>query len=199
MFMEPTNTACETLEIKKSRFISHAKKISSRQEALAYIADLKMQYPDARHLCWGYLVGDPQNSTYAACCDDGEPSGTAGKPILSQIQHANVGNIILVSVRYFGGIRLGAGGLVRAYRASAQKALQALHTQIYTPLETIKLTCPFHEEALLRKLIMSLSGEITLVNYSSNVEMLITLPENSLHALQAHLATFNAEIIATSL
>lgn len=195
MFLEPKNTACTSLEIKKSRFISYAKKISSRQEALAYLADLKAQYPDANHLCWGYLIGDPQNSTHAACCDDGEPSGTAGKPILSQIQYANIGNIILVSVRYFGGIRLGAGGLVRAYRESAQQVLQALETQIYTPFISIKITCPFNEESLLRKQLTSLSAQITDAYYTDQVEILTKLPESALESLQTHLATLNAEII----
>lgn len=198
MFFEPEGSSREEIEIKKSRFIGYAKKVLSRQEAMEYVSELRDMYPDARHVCWGYVVGDPNNSTNSGCNDDGEPSGTAGKPILSQINYSNIGNVIVVSVRYFGGIRLGAGGLVRAYRESAQKALLALQTVEYVPLSEVNLVCPFNEESQIRRIIDSLSGEISDISYASGVEMIIKLPDSSIAQLQESLMGLSAKVVDNS-
>ena len=195
MFLEPVDTVCEEIEIKKSRFISWAKKVLSRQDAMDFVLELKAQYPDARHVCWGYLIGDPNNSTNSGCNDDGEPSGTAGKPILSQINYSNIGNVVVVTVRYFGGIRLGAGGLVRAYRESAQKALQALKTQEYTPLIEVTLLCSFNEENHLRRLVESLYGQIIDAQYKTEVALTVKIPEKTKIKLSESLAGFSVEVI----
>lgn len=197
-YLEPVNSSTEELEIKKSRFISYAKKVLSRQEAMEYVSELRDMYPDARHVCWGYVVGDPNNSTNSGCNDDGEPSGTAGKPILSQINYSNIGNVVVVSVRYFGGIRLGAGGLVRAYRESAQKALLALRTVEHVPLSEIHLVCPFNEESQIRRIIDSLSGEISDISYSSQAEMIVKLPDSSVTQLKESLMGLSAEVVDNS-
>ncbi len=194
-FLEPINTVVEETDIKKSRFIAYAKKVVSREQAMEYVSELKVAYPDARHVCWGYVIGDPNNSTNSGCNDDGEPSGTAGKPILSQINYSNIGNVVVVVVRYFGGIRLGAGGLVRAYREAAQKALKALTTEEYTPRIILSLDCPFEEEALIRRMIIPLQGEITDAIYRTHVELLVSLPMHSLKSLQDQLAGLSTTLI----
>jgi uncharacterized YigZ family protein len=194
MFLEPEGSSREEIEIKKSRFISYAKKVVSRNEVMEYVSELREKYADARHVCWGYVIGDPNNSTNSGCNDDGEPSGTAGKPILSQINYSNIGNVVVVSVRYFGGIRLGAGGLVRAYRESAQKALLALRTLEHIAISEITIICPFDEESQIRRIIDSLSGKIYDISYSVEVEMMVKLPESSVTQLQDSLITLSARL-----
>lgn len=182
-YLEPTNTSHQEIEIKKSRFISYAKKVHNRTEAMDYVSELKERYPDARHICWGYLIGDPNNSTNSGCNDDGEPSGTAGKPILTQINYSNIGNIIVAVVRYFGGIRLGAGGLVRAYRESAQTALLALQTEEFVPQEEVIIELPFNEESAIRKAISNLHGEILYCDYSTTIKIRALLPASNIQEL----------------
>lgn len=194
-YLEPINCASEELEIKKSRFIAIAKKIVSREEALNFINEVKTSYPDARHHCWAYLLGDPVNSTNCASNDDGEPSGTAGRPILSQISYSNIGNIIVIVVRFFGGVKLGAGGLVRAYREVVQKVLKALAVEEYISRIEVSVACPFNKENNLRKIISSFQGEILEVSYSTDVRITITLPEDFLTQLKQEINYMPIEII----
>lgn len=193
-FLEPVNTSREEIEIKKSRFISYAKKVQSRQEAVDFVDELRREYPYARHVCWGYLIGDPNNSTNSGCNDDGEPSGTAGKPILAQINYSKIGNVVVAVVRYFGGIRLGAGGLVRAYRESAQAALLALATEIHIPLEEILLELPFNEENTIRKYLSNLHGEILSCDYGSMIKLKVLLPISSIQELGLLISTMSTLI-----
>ncbi len=86
------------LEIKKSAFITYAYPVHTREQAMFHVEQLKAKYPDARHWCWAYIIGDPDNTTSAGFDDDGEPNGTAGRPILNVLQHKSIGNIIVIVV-----------------------------------------------------------------------------------------------------
>lgn len=110
-------------EEKKSRFIATVRKCGSEGEALAFIEEMKKKYWDARHNCYVYSVGT--NREYTRCSDDGEPSGTAGRPMLDVILGENIYNVAVVVTRYFGGILLGTGGLVRAYSKAVQEGLKS--------------------------------------------------------------------------
>lgn len=107
---------------KMSRFISFAIPAESSDEARQYIKEYQNKYHDARHVCWAYVLG-PDRQTWQ-CNDNGEPSGTAGKPILGQINSFGLTNILIVVVRYFGGIKLGTSGLISAYREAAREAIE---------------------------------------------------------------------------
>lgn len=109
--------------IKKSRFIGHAKPVSTEEEAVAFVEEMKKKYWDATHNCSAYVVGE--RDQYQKALDDGEPSGTAGKPILEVIKNRGLKNVAVVVTRYFGGIMLGAGGLVRAYTDGAVAGIDA--------------------------------------------------------------------------
>ncbi|MDB4865911.1 MAG: YigZ family protein [Cohnella sp.] len=109
--------------IKKSRFIGHARQASTEEEAVAFIEQMKKKYRDAAHNCSAYLVGE--RDEWQKALDDGEPSGTAGKPILEVIKNRGLKNTVVVVTRYFGGIMLGAGGLVRAYTDGAVAGIDA--------------------------------------------------------------------------
>ena len=108
---------------KKSRFIATVRPVSTEEEALAFIEEMKKKYWDARHNCYVYSVG--KNREYTRCSDDGEPSGTAGRPMLDVILGEDIYNVAAVVTRYFGGVLLGTGGLVRAYSKSLQEGLAA--------------------------------------------------------------------------
>ena len=108
---------------KMSKFISFAEPVQSADEAKAVIKKYQNQYHDARHVCWAYMIGTERNEYLSS--DNGEPSGTAGKPILGQINSFELTNIVIVVVRYFGGIKLGTSGLIVAYREAAAEAINA--------------------------------------------------------------------------
>ncbi len=171
------------IDIKKSQFLAFAYPVHSREQAMTYVEQLKQQYPDARHHCWAYIIGDPNNTTSAGFDDDGEPSGTAGKPILNVIQHKAIGNCIIIVVRYFGGIKLGAGGLTRAYSASAQAVVDTMILTDFIPQITATIETDFAHEAFMRHIVVNLQGEIQQVQYEKSVILLITIAEKNLPKL----------------
>ena len=176
------------LEIKKSEFIAYAYPVNSREEAMFHVEQLREQYADARHHCWAYIIGDPDNTTSAGFDDDGEPNGTAGRPILNVLQHKSIGNIIIIVVRYFGGIKLGAGGLTRAYAGSAQAAVDEMTLSAYVPMITVQILAEFATEAQCRYIVDSLNGSIDNVAYSKQVTLTVTLAEADINNLKESLA-----------
>lgn len=166
------------LEEKRSRFICYLQPVTSRRDALAFLADLRSQYPTASHHCWAYLIGNPKQPQAMACSDDGEPSGTAGKPMLQVLQYRGIGDVIAVVIRYFGGVRLGAGGLVRAYSSAVQQATQQLNLITKVPYCKLQLSCNYPCEAIIRHLLESVNGRIAQQYYSDSVLLDIELPAN---------------------
>ncbi|QJR82743.1 YigZ family protein [Alteromonas pelagimontana] len=171
------------LEIKKSKFFASAGFADTREAAMAMLDDLQHQYPDARHHCWAYILGNPESPASAAMSDDGEPSGTAGKPILNVLQHKNIGDIMLVVTRYFGGIKLGAGGLVRAYSAAAQQAIELLPVQQQIAMRSVTLCTDFRHEQYLRHWVELQQGKIKDCIYREQVVMTLALPAPAFEAL----------------
>ena len=176
------------LEIKKSEFIAYAYPVHTREQAMFHVEQLKVKYPDARHWCWAYIIGDPDNTTSAGFDDDGEPSGTAGRPILNVLQHKSIGNIIIIVVRYFGGIKLGAGGLTRAYAGSAQAAVDQMQLCPYIAMAQVQIVANFANESQCRYVVESLNGTIDDVAYSKEVLLSITIAEADIKTLKTELA-----------
>ena len=176
------------LEIKKSDFVTYAYPVTSREQAMFHVEQLRQQYADARHHCWAYIIGDPNNTTSAGFDDDGEPNGTAGRPILNVLQHKSLGNVIIIVVRYFGGIKLGAGGLTRAYAGSAQAAVDEMILLPYVPMTQVQILAEFATEAQCRYLVESLNGSIDDVTYSKQVTLTVTLAEADIDSLKERLA-----------
>lgn len=127
---------------KKSVFIGHASPVSSEEEAQSYIKKQKSLYFDARHTVWAYLL---KGGTAARYSDDGEPQGSAGIPVLDTIRKLGVSDAVVTITRYFGGILLGTGGLVRAYSHTAKLALEAAHIVTYEQYAVLQLTCSYAE------------------------------------------------------
>ncbi len=176
------------LEIKKSDFIAYAYPVHTREQAMFHVEQLRIKYPDARHWCWAYIIGDPDNTTSAGFDDDGEPSGTAGRPILNVLQHKSIGNIIIIVVRYFGGIKLGAGGLTRAYAGSAQAAVDEMQLCPYVAMAQVQIVADFANESQCRYVIESLNGTINDVAYSKKVLLTVKLAERDIETLKTELA-----------
>lgn len=187
----PAEEAVAEIEIKKSRFIAYAQGIASREQGMQWLRELKEQYPDARHHCWAYLLGNPQCATNAGMGDDGEPSGTAGKPILNVLQHKKIGDIMIVVVRYFGGVKLGAGGLTRAYGQAAQAVMEVLPTEQQIPMQQITVYCDFSQEQQVRYLCQQGEGTVDMVDYGQPVTMHLQLPIENITELQAQLNAMN--------
>ena len=164
-------------EIKKSRFIARVAPVSSRDEVKAWLEQARNDHPDARHICWAYQIGRPGAAAEAAMNDDGEPSGTAGKPILSVIQHKDLGDVLVMVIRYFGGIKLGAGGLVRAYAGATEAVLSGVERVIQQPMSQVTVTMTFADEQPLRHWCDQNGAEIGNVGYSAGVTADVSLVE----------------------
>ena len=162
---------------------------------MAHLANVKQQYPDARHHCWAYLLGNPHSPSSAAMADDGEPSGTAGKPILNVLQHKGVGDVIVIVTRYFGGIKLGAGGLVRAYSASAQQAMEQLPTREEVRLYEVSIDIDFKHEQFIRHLCEQFSGKVASCDYAQHVSVNVQLPVQAIDAFQEKTAAVAIDFI----
>jgi uncharacterized YigZ family protein len=171
------------LVIKKSRFIACVEPVSGREEAQARVAQLKAEHPDAAHVCWALLAGGQ-----SAANDDGEPGGTAGRPMLDVLRHQDLQGVMASVVRYFGGVKLGAGGLVRAY---TDAVAQALLTADKIPLiQQAQLVCrvPYALEGLVRREVELAQAQLQEVSHGSVVTLRFALPESQASALQARLS-----------
>lgn len=139
----------------------------------------QQRYADARHHCWAYLIGDAQQPLTVAYNDDGEPSGTAGKPILHVLTQRGAGDTLAVVSRYFGGIKLGAGGLVRAYGQTVSKALDAAQLSVNVPLCLVSIEVDYALEDLCRHTLVQHAALNVEAQYQARVTLSCQLPEHS--------------------
>lgn len=165
-------------EVKKSRFIARVAPVGSRDEVKDWLEQAHRDHPDARHVCWAYQIGRPGSAAEAAMNDDGEPSGTAGKPILGVIQHKDMGDVLVMVIRYFGGIKLGAGGLVRAYAGAAEAVLSAVDRVLQTPMLELGVTLTFADEQPLRHWCDMHGATVESVEYGEPVHARVRVPEH---------------------
>ncbi len=185
------NTPVETIsvetEVKKSKFISTISSVSSKEEFISFSKKIQSQYPNANHNCFAYIVGDPESPKYLGLSDAGEPSGTAGKPIMTILQHNNMGNVVLFVTRFFGGIKLGTGGLVRAYSTAAQKAVEKVIVKKKVQSKRLQVCFPFPFESGVRHLFSVMGIHVIESRYSEKVIIKIDVPLHSLDDLQNRL------------
>ena len=170
------------LLIKKSRFLGRVMPVSGRAEAYAEVARLKALHPGAVHVCWALLAGGQ-----SAAVDDGEPSGTAGRPMLDVLRHQQLEGVLATVVRYFGGIKLGAGGLVRAYTDTVATALQqAVRVPI---IRQVVLGCRvgYELEGVLRRELAAREGVLLDVAHAADVSVQLQLPEPQVEAFRTWL------------
>lgn len=160
------------LTIKKSRFIGCVEPMRDRASAQARVLELWRQHPGATHVCWALLAGGQ-----SAAVDDGEPSGTAGRPMLEVLRHQDLEGVLATVVRYYGGINLGAGGLVRAYTDAVASALTGAVKVPLTKLRMLRCTLPYALEGTVRREIDTTRATLVDVTHDSVVAMTISLPE----------------------
>lgn len=190
----PRKRAVVEIEVNKSRFIAFADPAGSRSEALALLQDVRDLHPSANHHCWAYLIGHPKVPVSVAFSDGDEPNGSAGRPILNVLNHNDVGDVMITVARYFGGTKLGVGGLVRAYSSAAYKALQILETQIRMDLKQVTVIGPFALEQALRHWFSKREGNITRVDYAQDVILTVEMREHDMKELCGFLESHKARI-----
>lgn len=164
-----------TTEEKNSDFLTFLHPVTSREEAMLQVEQYRKKYPDANHVCWAYVIGNTRQPQTQAFSDDGEPSGTAGKPMLHVLTEREVGNSLAVVVRYFGGVKLGAGGLVRAYSAAVSTAVGRAQLIAVTPIIQLQVTVDFAKETKIRHIVNQYQGHILQVDYATHVTLEISL------------------------
>ena len=170
---------------KRSRFIAYAVPVRTVEEVKEQVDKFRKQYYDARHVCWAYMLG-PDRSTFRAN-DDGEPSGTAGKPILGQINSLELTDILVVVIRYCGGIKLGTGGLIVAYRAAAAEALSLAEIEERTVDEeiTVQFEYPFMNGIM--RIIKEDNPEVLSQSFDMNCEMTLRIRKSEADKLRNRL------------
>ena len=154
------------LVIKKSRFIACIQPVADRASAQAVVQQLWAQHPDATHICWALLAGGQ-----SAAVDDGEPSGTAGRPMLEVLRHHDLEGVLATVVRYFGGVKLGAGGLVRAYTDAVAQALQRAEKVPLRRLCTQQCAVPYAMEGWMRRQLEQSAAVLLAVEHQTQVKM----------------------------
>jgi len=158
--------------IKKSRFIGCVQPIADRASAQATVDALWKQHPGAAHICWALLAGGQ-----SAAVDDGEPGGTAGRPMLDVLRHPDLEGVLATVVRYFGGVKLGAGGLVRAYTDTIAQALLTAPKIMLQRMTTLRCHVPYALEGLLRREIDAAGSELVNVQHGTLVTLKFRLPD----------------------
>ena len=182
---------CE-IEVKHSRFIATIEPTDTPDAALSFISRIKQEFPDATHNCWAYLIGPPGSTDRIGLSDDGEPHGVAGKPMLTTIQHGGIGDITAVVTRYFGGTKLGMGGMVKAYTQAVKTALEQLTvTEKISWIElSIKIGYPLLDN--IERLLPEFEVELIDKQFTEQIRLDLKLPEENLSRLQTRLTDLSS-------
>ena len=170
---------------KRSRFLSFALPVRTPDEVKTQLDIYRKKYYDARHVCWAYMLG-PDRTTFRAN-DDGEPSSTAGKPILGQINSNNLTDILIIVVRYFGGIELGTSGLIVAYRTAAAEAIAAARIEERTIDETITITFEYPHLNSVMRIVKEDKPEVLTQSFELTCEMTLRIRQSRMDALKSRL------------
>ncbi|WP_416548569.1 IMPACT family protein [Limnohabitans sp. DCL3] len=170
------------LVIKKSRFIACVESVTGREAALDRVAQLKAEHPSAAHVCWALLAGGQ-----SAANDDGEPGGTAGRPMLEVLRHQDLEGVLATVVRYFGGVKLGAGGLMRAYTDAVAQALLTAQKVALIPQAHLACSVPYALEGWVRRELDLAKALLTDVTHASWVSLSFDLPQCQATQLMARL------------
>jgi uncharacterized YigZ family protein len=172
-------------EVSRSRFIATIGPAATSEQASEFVRAVRGEYADATHNAWAFVAGPPGDTNQVGANDDGEVRGTAGRPMLTELLHSGIGNIVAVVSRYYGGTQLGTGGLVRAYGGSVQLALATLPLAERVERVTVMITISYAAIDSLRLLLAAHEAELTSETYGEDVRYEIRLPVSSVDALRA--------------
>jgi uncharacterized YigZ family protein len=181
----PASTHRVQEEIGRSRFITTVGRAASVEEAAEFIRRVSQEYPDATHHCWAYVVGAPGTTSHIGMSDAGEPHGTAGRPMLTALVHGGVGDVVAVVTRYYGGTKLGTGGLVRAYGGGVQQALLSLPRTEHVERVALVLTIAYSRYSAVQQLFEAYEVEVVSEDYLADVSYRVRLPRDGLDRFRA--------------
>lgn len=183
-FLTITDTPAEGFySEKRSKFLAFAFHVTSEEEVKQYVAEFRKKYYDARHVCWAYMLGAERTDFRAN--DDGEPSSTAGKPILGQINKNELTDILIIVVRYYGGVNLGTSGLIVAYRTAAAEAIANAEIVSQFVEEEVVFDFPYIMMNDVMKIIKDMSPRIISQNYDNTCEMKLSIRKSEAPMLKA--------------
>ena len=186
-FLTITDTPAEGFySEKRSKFLAFAFHVTSEEEVKQYVAEFRKKYYDARHVCWAYMLGAERNDFRAN--DDGEPSSTAGKPILGQINSHNLTNILIVVIRYYGGVNLGTSGLIVAYRTAAALAIDDSDIEECIVEEIIDYSFTYVMMNDVMKIVKDMQPRIVSQNYDNTCEIRLAIRKSQAEALRKRLS-----------
>jgi uncharacterized YigZ family protein len=186
--------------ISRSRFITTVAAAATPEAARDFVAEMRAEFPDATHHCFAYVAGPPGSTAQIGLSDDGEPGGTAGRPMLAVLLGSGVGDIAAVVTRFFGGTKLGTGGLVRAYSGGVKAALTQLPLQEKVTLRTLMLSGAYHWISVLDRLLPPYEAQVDERIFDADVTWRISVPEERCDALVQALADLSrGEIRITSM
>ncbi len=195
-YLIPTQSSQTEFVEKRSRFIGRVQPVKTEAEARAFIEQIRKKHYDARHNCWCYLLREEGVVRYS---DDGEPQGTAGQPMLGVFEKEGGTDLVCVVTRYFGGILLGAGGLVRAYTRSAKDALDAAGISVVRRWVRLRLPCPYHLYERLRLEFERYHGEAEETDYAAEFTFTLLIPEELGEEFSARLTDMTAGNVAAEI
>ncbi|WP_018143406.1 YigZ family protein [Alloscardovia criceti] len=192
----PSHSPAHSVYIeKKSEFIADACHINSLDEAVSFVEKIRSQHPKARHVCFAAVVGAEEAQFQERMSDDGEPSGTAGKPILQVLRQSGTTNTVIAVTRYFGGILLGAGGLVRAYSTAAADALKAAQLREIVPAQYFSCTVDYAQYTTVQHVIAQSQGKITSEEFTDKIALEFMVPVQWADTVEENIQqTFHASI-----
>lgn len=179
-------------EVLRSRFITTVARAATLDAARALVERLRAEMPDATHHCWACVAGPPGSTAAVAMSDDGEPHGTAGRPMLNALLHAGVGEVVAVVTRYFGGTLLGKGGLVRAYTSGVTTALATLPTKLRVEMARVAVEVEYAHVDALRRSLPAWEASVLGEEYASTVGYRIELPAERVAGFEAALRDLTA-------
>lgn len=186
------NEVIDETIINRSRFICYLSNCSSNEAAKNFLKEVQQLHPQARHHCYAFVSSHPKNSQCYGFSDDGEPSGTAGRPMLNVLQGSNIGEVCAVVVRYFGGIKLGTGGLQRAYGGSVRQALNLLKTKTKIPMVHKALACQYTQVNDILRMLDAIGGKVVEQKYQEKIALTLAIPEEKLDQVKEQLQTLSS-------
>ena len=178
--------------LKRSRFITSLSRAENVETARAFINRIKDEFPDATHNCWAFNAGPPGDTAFVGLSDDGEPHNSAGKPMLQTLLHSGVGEIAVVVTRYFGGVKLGGGGLVRAYSSSVALGLGELPLMEKRVLSQMSILLDYGQVDLFKRCLEAFKATVLAVEYADRVLYELELPEDEVEELSTQVTDLSS-------
>ena len=179
---------CSETVVRRSRFLAQCARAASPAEARAFVEAVRQRHPDATHNCWAFAAGAPGDTARIGSSDDGEPHGTAGRPMLQVLLHGGIGEICVVVTRWFGGVKLGTGGLVRAYQDAVRENLAGLAAVERVPQKVVALVLDYAHLDALRRQLPGLEAVVEAEDYAERASLRLRLPAERVAALGELLA-----------